>query len=126
MIADTKQNFLLDTGAETNVLDFELLKKLIQPGKNIKLYPQKTSLKCANGNSLSVIGYTVIPIQIGDSLKMVKFTVVDHIFPKVILGMRFLRKFKIVINVSKSQISFRNDAGNLIVVPFLSSAQENC
>ena len=89
------------------------------------LYPQITNLKCAYGSSLSVIGYTVVPIQIADSVQMIKFTVVKQIFPKIILGMNFMRKFKIIVNAPKSQISFINDNGNQIIVPFVSSLQEN-
>jgi len=124
-IAGVKKNFLFDTGAETNVIDFGLVKELNKEGKNLVMYKQKTSLKCANGSPLSVLGYTVVPIQVGDLVKMVKFTVVEKIFPKVILGMRFMRKCNVTVNPSKSQISFNNEAGNLIVVPFVSSSQEN-
>ena len=88
------KNILLDTGAETNVMDLELLKQLNSEKK-------KSTLKCANGSSLFAIGYSAVPVTIGNRVLNAKFTVVEKIFPRIILGMNFMRKFNIVLEPSK-------------------------
>ena len=64
-VAGINKNILLDTGAETNVMDFELLKQLKSEKNKLKIFKQKSTLKCANGSSLFAIGYSVVPVTIG-------------------------------------------------------------
>lgn len=118
-VAGINKNILLDTGAETNVMDLELLKELNSGKNKLKIFRQKSTLKCANGSSLFAIGYSVVPVTIGNRVLNAKFTVVEKIFPRIILGMNFMRKFNIVLEPSKSQISYFDEKNQQVIVPLL-------
>lgn len=124
-IAGEERNFLLDSGAETNVLDKELFKRLKEKNGTVKFIPQSSSLKCANGSLLEVIGYTVLRVQIGGVAENVKFTVVGEIFPKVILGMNCMRKMGVILDASKGHAMLGGQAERRVVVPFISRSSEN-
>ena len=86
-VAGINKNILLDTGAETNVIDLELLKQLNSEKNKLKIFKQKSTLKCANGSSLFANGYSVVPVTIGNRVLNAKFTVIEKIFARIILGM---------------------------------------
>ena len=86
-------------------MGLELLKQLNSGKNKLKNFSQKSTSKCANGSSLFAILYRVVPVTIGNRVLNAKFTVVEIIFPRIILGMNLMRKFNIVLEPSKSQIS---------------------
>ena len=104
----------------------ELLKQLNRGKNKLKIFRQKSTLKCVNRFSLFAIGYSVVPVTIRNRLLNAKFTVVKNIFSRIILGMNFMRKFNIVLEPSKSQISYFDEKHQQVIVPFISTSQENC
>ena len=121
-IAGNPKNVLLDTGSANNVIDYNYLKGLSEKYPNIKMFRQGGVLKCANGSDLPIIGYTVLTVKLGDNSTETKFTVVQEIFPNVILGMKYMQSTGLSINPSKCRATI-NDC----VIPFASqhSYQEN-
>jgi len=65
---------------------------------------------------MKILGYTVIPVVIGNNIQEAKFTIVETIFPKVIIGMKLMRKMKIMIDAGK-QCAVLNGSQ---IVPFIS------
>ena len=89
------------------------------------MYNQHSSLRCANGSSISVIGFSVLPITIGSKTIKLKMAVVDTIFPNVILGMGAMRKFNTIVNPSNECIELRNVENSIIErVPFVSQSSK--
>ena len=56
--------------------------------EGLKIYQQRGALKCTNGSDLKIIGYTVLPVSIGNNVCNAKLTMVQIIFPKIIIGMQ--------------------------------------
>ena len=75
-------------------------------------------MNCANGSSMQIIGYTGITITVGVSSFLFKFTVVDEIFPKVVIGLPSMKKHSIDILPSVDAIQVSG-----IQVPFLSTSK---
>ena len=106
---------LFDSGAETNVIDCEFLNKLSENNRNIKFLKREGRLKCANGTKMRIIGYAFVNMTIGLSQVSAKFTVVCDLFPKVIIGIRTMKKEAIDITPRKDCI-----VSNGVELPFLS------
>ena len=124
---ESSKNVLLDTGCDSNVIDYNYLKSL-SVKNSFKVLPRKSSLKCANGSPLSVIGYTVLPVCIGSKKISTKFTIVEKIFPNVILGMKSMRLFQLSVNPSKecAEMQIRKGfSSGIEIVPFLSQSQSH-
>ena len=114
---------LFDSGAETNVISYELLKQLEQEGMRTRLDRVNGRLKCANGSLINIMGYTTVEIQIGTKQVPIKFTVVENIFPKIIVGLRMMKQWKIDIIPSNDCIRVEG-----VDIPFMSktyTASEN-
>ena len=106
---------LFDSGAEINVLSKDLLDELNKSGQKIQILKRKGRLRCANNSSMVIIGYVLLEMKIGPNQLMVKFTVVDNIFPKAIIGLKCLKKEKIDILASRDCVTYKG-----IELPFLS------
>jgi len=117
------KNLLLDTGAEANVIDFNFLKSLNGKFGKVKIYRKHSNLKCANGSPLSVVGYSVLPVNLKGKEFSIKFTVVDSIFPNVILGMQSMRKMKLIIEPLNGQAKIIDLNGESNIIPFISSSE---
>lgn len=113
------KNIFLDSGSENNVMDKEFFLKLGRP-----LHPANCALRCANGSPLKVIGYAVVGVQIGSKSFLTKFSIVDKIFPHVIIGIRSMKKHDISVNPARDCIYIKSEK-----ISFLSEVQlpqENC
>ena len=111
-VENQKENIFIDSGAESSIIDFSLFQS-IRAKQGLKLYKSDRSLNCANGSAMKVIGYTFLNIRIGDNSHKIKMIVVDKLFPKVILGIREMKKMNIsvvpkndCITVDKQMILF--------------------
>ena len=91
------KNILFDTGCESNVIDWTYLKSLSSLSK-IKILRAQGNMRCANGSIIKILGYTVLPLNIGGMIKEIKFTVVQAVFPNVIIGLRQMKADKIMVN----------------------------
>jgi hypothetical protein len=123
-IGNLAKNMLIDTGSDNNVLDYKLLLELAKLDTDIKFLKNDGILKCANGTDLTIRGYTVLKINIGGTIFQTKFSVVSEIFPRIILGTRFLRSAKMKVDISNLCASFFDPSRQSeIVVPFISQSQ---
>ena len=93
-----KANVLFDTGCDCNVVDYSFFEKLAKLDKSLKIVPKTSQLTCANGTKLNVIGYTILKFKIESVEIKAKFTIVETIFPKIIIGIKTMIKEKISVN----------------------------
>ena len=95
-IHNDMKNVLFDSGSESNVIDAAYAKKI-----NAKVWRKPGVLRCANGSPLRIIGFTVVNMAVSGIEMQCKFTVVDSIFPNVIVGIKTMKKENILINPGK-------------------------
>lgn len=128
IIGSINKNMLLDTGSETNVIDFSLLKTLSNEDKTIKFYRKQGNLKCANGSDLLVLGYALVNVNIANRPLQVKFTVANNILPRIILGTKYMKTANMSVDIGSQCATMWNPYNQTKVhIPFLSLArnQEN-
>ena len=89
---------LFDSGAESNVADFAFVQNLMRRNPSIRFIRREGQMRCANGTPIRVCGYTYIKLQIGSKVKAMKFTVVDKLFPKLIVGIKSMKYEGITID----------------------------
>ena len=111
------KNILLDTGCENNVIDYGFLKK-ISKGNSVNFLQKQGRLKCANGSPLPILGYTVLPVKLGDHVSEMKFTVVEEIFPNVIIGLKYMKRLGITILTGEDAVKIHNTT-----IPFISKTE---
>lgn len=92
-VSGENKNVMFDTGSESNVIDAKFATKL-----RANILQKNGRLRCANGTPINVIGYTVLHMNIGNTHFPCKFTVVSELFPNVIVGIKTMKKEKIVID----------------------------
>ena len=112
-----EKSVMLDTGCESNVIDKVFLAK-IADNKSLKIIEKEGYLKCANGSPIKVIGYTVVPVKFGNFITNMKFTIVDKIFPNVIIGLKYMKKVGINILPAEDAIKIRD-----LRIPFISKTE---
>ena len=81
---------MYDSGSESNVIDYEYFCQLGRP-----MTSKIGRMSCANGSPLNIVGYTALRINAGPNEFVSKFTVVEKMFPHVIVGLRTMKKEKI-------------------------------
>jgi hypothetical protein len=115
----------LDSGAEVNVIDSCFLRKLQSfSNSSIKFIPSNGAMVCANGSKLHTSGTAYIRTVVGENRGVLKFTVANEIFPKVIIGIRGMKMLEIQLDPAKDRIL----VGNGKVVPLISKveSQSSC
>ena len=85
---------LIDTCVTVNVISWKQFLKL----DNVQLDKADDTLRCANDSTLET--KAVIPVQIASICLMVKFTIVQHMYPGVIGGIGLQQQFGIELNWS--------------------------
>jgi hypothetical protein len=113
---NVKTKIFIDSGAEMNVIDGDLLNQLLMKQVPVKFIPSTSTIACANGSKMTVTGYAQLCLQIGNAKVNQKFMVVKRLFPKVIVGLRTMKTMGIVIDPSKDGIIVDEKTR----VPFLS------
>jgi hypothetical protein len=81
----------------------------------IRLIQRKGHLRCANGSPLKIIGYTYFKLNIGTNNIPMKYTVVENLFPKIIIGLRYMKKENINVIPSKDGLMVKG-----MFIPFIS------
>ena len=89
---EIEKNILFDTGCECNIVDQKFLRELTKVNPKIKYVKSNGYLSCANGSPLKVIGHTVLNVQVGSRRMLIKFVVVSSIFPKMLIGLRTMKR----------------------------------
>ena len=110
-----KHSIFLDSGAEINVIDGGFLKTIMKNTK-VKLFKEHSQVKirCANGTSMKVLGKAELNIEIGNKIEKQVFTVVSKIKPRIIIGIKQMKKTGIKIDASMDCIWLDGER-----VPFL-------
>jgi hypothetical protein len=114
--AGQKARLFLDSGAEMNVMDSAFLKELQSKELPVKFTPGTANIKCANGSKMPITGFAVMTIEIGSVKAVQRFMVVQHLFPKIIIGIRTMKTMEITINASEDCVY----VGGNTKIPFLS------
>ena len=109
-------NFFVDSGAEVNVVSHQFVQSLINQQFPVKFSPTNSRIQCANGSKMAVFGEAVLSLDIGGVRIAQKFTVVDNLFPKIIIGIRTMKAMGIRIDAATDCIYM----GNNVKVPFIS------
>ncbi|KAL4127063.1 hypothetical protein QTP88_011261 [Uroleucon formosanum] len=92
---------LLDTGASVTVID-----KKVTLLENIKPI-NDMYLKTANDSKLNILGSTIIKIQIASLIIRHQAVVVDNLCSPILLGLDFMTKTQIVMNLKDNLILIR-------------------
>lgn len=110
------KNVFMDSGCECNIIDNSFLGKVSRVNSQIKMLKSSGgNLACANGSPMKIIGFTVLNLKIGPKTMRLKFTVVESIFPNVIIGIRTMKKERISIIPAWDCVKVENAS-----VPFVS------
>jgi hypothetical protein len=112
-------NTLFDTGAESNIADFTLVEKFRRINPKIKVIKREGRLNCANGSPIKIVGFTFLYVRIGNKIIGMKFTVVDKIFPKLIVGIKYMKRFDIKVIPASDSIMIGEEK-----IGFLSKIEE--
>jgi predicted aspartyl protease len=106
---------LFDTGAEINVIDENFLNILRQVNPSIMVQKVESYIRCANDSRMKALGKVILSINLdGVSLRQ-SFTVVSSIFPKIIVGIREMKKCGISVDPKNDCIWVKGK-----VIPFVS------
>jgi hypothetical protein len=109
-IKEKKVKTLVDTGAETSVIDLKLALDL-----KLKIVKEKTcSLVGANGLPLNVEGWTIVNLNAGKVELRQKLIVVKNLAADLILGSDWCRRNETVISYAKQAIYINNSSIPLI------------
>jgi len=84
----------LDTGADINIIDKNFALNVLQISPS-NITQSTSNIRCANGTKLHVLGECKINICIGEAAQELKFTVVDKVFPSIIIGIVGMKQLKI-------------------------------
>ena len=101
--------WLADSGAKVTCLDESIFKLLEARILKTLQIPANLQLRAAGGDLLKIVGYYVIPIEIGDVVRPHEVLVIRNLAAKAILGVDFLGKYKALIDVNKSKVTFQDD-----------------
>jgi hypothetical protein len=107
----------LDTGAEINVIDKSVVMELAKR-KFIKINLASKVIRCANNSRLNVEGWVRMSVTVAGQQKECKFWVIDHLFPKIIVGIRAMKDLNITVDPGKDCIWVEDKN-----VPFLSHVE---
>lgn len=107
-------NVLFDTSAESNVVDHAFFMQIKNSSNNVKYIERESNMICANGTPIKVLGYGLFPINIGAKRILMKFTVVEKIFPKVVIGIRYMKRCNIKILPNTDSIMIGNETINFV------------
>ena len=117
-INNNRSKFFLDSGADINIIDKNFgVQKLGLQEKDIRA--ASSSIRCANGTKMKVLGECSLDVEIGGSFKTINFYVVDQMFPNVILGIVALKQLQIILCPEQSCIFTKTE-----MVSFLSKVEE--
>ena len=118
-------DWLIDTGAAPNVLNYSFYDKL-NPNQRPILNPVTTRIQAAEGTSLNVHGEADFDIVLdGLMISAVRFIVADLDNIHGILGMNFFSKTSCIINVSEGYISVNTKHVSMYKQGVLSSCVNN-
>jgi hypothetical protein len=116
LVENIPSKLFIDSGAEVNVVDFSFVNKMWKSNPNLKIEPTSSSVRCANDTRMKTLGRIRLRISLGGKVMHQMFTVVNGIFPKIIMGIRQMKQHNIAIDPKNDCIWVGDQP-----VPFVSS-----
>ena len=105
----------LDSGAEINVIDSNLLERLAECNKNIHIEFKKTYISCANGSRMESKRIATILVGLGRQSSFQKFMVIDNLFPRVFLGIKAMKHMDVILDARNERAIIKG-----VHIPFIS------
>ena len=111
-----KCNFevLIDTGASSNYISNATLETLLQTGEKLhisRVVPVEISL--ADNTRITTSGKVSLEINIDNKTFLVDFIIIKSLLFDLILGCRFCRENKVIIDFGDNSISFRESISSI-------------
>ena len=101
-IEGKEMDVLLDTGAGVNVVDSSTLESLRRDDVVEEFCGE---LRSVDGQPVTTRGIVRLKLHLGPLKEQEEFVVVPHCEPSVILGMKFLKKHKFIVDFGKNELS---------------------
>jgi hypothetical protein len=111
----TLTQLFLDSGAETNVMDANFFFQLQNKNQKLALRSSKGTIRCANGSKMRSVGIAFVKLSFGNVNTVAKFTVVENLFPRVIVGIRTMKGVGMILEPHKDCARVGNEE-----IPFVS------
>lgn len=97
-IDGTDVKILLDTGAEINVIDESLVRQIVNRHSAKRISPSNMFIRCANDSRMKTCGTVNLEVQLGGRRMEQTFTIVNGLFPRVIVGIREMKRCQITVD----------------------------
>jgi len=110
----TPAKIFLDSGADTNIIDGQFALNVLGV-KSSEISKTGSTIKCANGSSMSVIGECKLMVNFCGLEKKIRFLLVNNLFPRVIIGISAMKDLNVEISPPQS-CAFVNN----VKLPFIS------
>ena len=101
-IEGKEMDILLDTGAGVNVMDSSTMESL-RPPDAVEEF--RGELRSVDGQPVTTNGIVRLKLRLGPMEEQEEFVVVSHCEPLVILGLKFLKKHKFIVDFGKNELS---------------------
>ena len=101
-IEGKEMDVLLDTGAGVNVVDSSTLESLRLDDVVEEFCGE---LRSVDGQPVTTKGIVRLKLHLGPMEEQEDFVVVHHCKPSVILGLKFLKKHKLIVDFEKNELS---------------------
>jgi hypothetical protein len=124
-VEGVESKVFFDTGAEINVLDYSFFKVLKSFNPRLKVEPTNTTIRCANDTRMKALGKVTLNINLQGAWTRQTFTIVQGIFPKVIVGIRQMKQSGISVDPLNDCIWFKNRSIPFVSKVILPMDQEN-
>jgi len=98
VVEGVESMMFFDTGAELNVVDEKFIDELKRKNPCLQITRANTSIRCANDSKMKGLGNVSLDINISGIWTRQIFTVVQGLFPKIIIGIRQMKKSNIVVD----------------------------
>ena len=126
IIEGMETKIFFDTGAEINVIDEVFFQRLQKKNPRLKVEPVNSFIRCANDSRMKALGKVQLNIFLQGILTNQTFTIVRGIFPKIIIGIRQMKRCDIVVDPMNDCIWFKNRPIPFVSKVMLPKDQENC
>lgn len=100
-------NSLLDTGSTVNLMRKEVYEELKTKGKVRHFSESQVKCVTATNENMTIYGECEVSLKINNKSWYVQFLIVNELTWKVILGVNFIEKTGMVINISERKIYFK-------------------
>lgn len=108
-----KQSALLDSGSSVNVLSKKMYDDLVVKKLVINVSDDKINCVTATNESLEILGVCRIKVKIQEKTWVVSFFIAEKLSWDIILGMSFMEKTGLILNLRENQGYFAFDTGNV-------------